>query len=300
MLIRRGFGRAEWRAALAVMAATAGVGYASGREFVLFFAQLGWASWIGVAFASLAFALLVGAVSRFARRTGSSSPWRRLGPRAGRAAAGLYALLMACTAAVMLRRAGEVGALSLPVRGAYGWGVALALMLAILANLDGQRVLPLLGLTTALLAAGFYAALAIDPRPPRVYLHGETVLALRGNVVAAILLAAGYAAMNGCVAAGAAARFSTGAMSPSRFAALSGGMLFALLACANAAIARGGDVLLAQAMPTVVLAARWGIAGFWLSALLSFLCAAGTLTAVLGALVKFCRQALKALTRGRK
>ena len=280
----------EWRAALAAMAATAGAGYASGRELVVFFAQLGWAAWIAVPFACLAFALMIGAVCRCARESGAAGLWRRLGPRAGRFAAWLHALLMAFIAAVMLESAGELGALALPVRGGWLWGAALALAAAGLMNLDGQRLLPWLGLATVLASAAFYAALAIDPRPVRVYLRGETALALRGNPWAAVLLGLAYAAMNACVAGGAVARFTTGRINPSRVAALSGGMLGALLASACAAIARGGDTLLAQAMPTVVLAARWGIAGFWLSVGVGFLCAATTLAAALGVLLDRLRE----------
>ena len=280
---------AEWRAALAVMAAVAGAGYASGRELVIFFAQTGWAAWPGIAFACLAFALLVGAIGRCAQRGGAANVWRQMGRRAGGAASAMHALLMAFTAAVMLQSAGEVGALALPVRGGYLWGAGLALLVAGLANVSGQRLLPWLGLTAALLGVGLYAGLAIDPRPVRVYLRGETVPALRGNLPAALLLALLYAAMNAAIAGDVAARFSTGTLRPPRLAMLCGAMLGALLLCGNAAIARGGDVLLAQALPTVILAARWGLAGFWLSALLAFLCAATTLAAALGALLSKAR-----------
>lgn len=274
---------ASLRPALAVLAAVAGAGYASGRELVVFFAQLGWAAWLGIPFACLVFALLLGAICRGARKAGAAGVWRLLGNRGGRVASALHALLMAFTAAVMLQSAGEVGALTLPVAYGWLWGAGLALVIAVFANLRGQRALPWLGLCTVLLAVGFYAGLALDPRPVRVYLRGETVPLLRGNVPAAILLAALYAAMNAGIAGGVAARFSEKA-DPATFAALSGGLLCALLLCANAAIVRGGDVLLTQAMPAVILAARWGIAGFWLCALLSFLCAATTLAAALGTL----------------
>ncbi len=281
---------AEARLALAVMAAVAGTGYASGREMVLFFAQLGRAAWVGIFVASALFGILAGVLCRWACRSTSDSVAgvirRQLGRGAGRAAELLHALLMSTIAAVMLSTAGEMGALALPVRHGCLWGAALAMMIALSVNLGGLRALPWLGLLTAALGAIFYAGLAIDLRPVRVYLREETALALRGSPWAAILLALLYASMNACLAGGVIVRFSSeDRLSPTRFAAQSGALLCALLLCANAAIARGGDPLLSQAMPVVILAARWGTAGFWLSAGFRFLCAAATLTAALGALL---------------
>lgn len=277
----------EARAALAAAAAVSGAGFASGRELVLFFAQLGWAGWIGMFVASAAFAALIGAVCGQARRIGADDLprlyWRRLGPAAGAVAGAMHGLLMAMIAVMMLANAGRIGALTLPLRYGFLWGASLSLMIALMVNLGRLRALPWMGLLAAALGAAIYAGLAVDPRPVRVYLRGETTLALRGNLPAALALALLYAALNGAVAGGAAARFSGGAR-PARTAALSGGLLCGMLLCAGAAIARGGERLLGQAMPTVILAARWGKAGFWLCAGFSFLCATATLSAAIASL----------------
>ena len=273
----------EARTALAAAAAVSGAGFASGRELVLFFAQLGWAGWIGIPVASAAFAALLGAVCRQARRLGTDSLprlyWRRLGPAAGAVAAAMHALLMAMISIMMIASAGRIGALTLPVKHGFLWGAALALMIALVVNLGRLRALPWMGLAAALLGAAFYLGLAVDPRPVRIWLRGETALALKGSLPAAMALALLYAALNAAVAGGAVARFSSGGVKPARAATISGAMVCAMLACANAAIARGGDRLLGQAMPTVILAARWGKAGFWLCAGFSFLCASATLSA---------------------
>lgn len=280
----RGWGRA----ALAILAAIAGTAFASGRELVLFFAQMGWAGWPGIAFAALTFGALVGLLCRAAvRYSADSFPAlcrRMLGPRANGLARGMYGLMLSVTAFVMLHGAGRLGALALPLRHAWLWGAAAALLIALLVNLARFRPLPWLGI--ALLAAGtaFYIALALDPRPVRVYRHGAVELALEGSLPAALLLGLLYAAMNIGIAAGVAARFARQAR-PWRVGLGSGLMLLGILAAYNGAVARGGRALLFQAMPTVVLAARWGVRGFWLCAGFGFLCRAATLAAALGGLM---------------
>lgn len=280
--------RAEARTALAAVAAVSGAGMASGREQVLFFAQLGWAGWIGILLAAALYAALLGAICGQARRLGADNLpglyWKRLGPAAGAVAAAMHAILMVMIAVMMLCSAARIGALTLPFRHGALWGAVLALSIALLVNLNGLRALPWMGLLAAALGAAFYLGLAVDPRPVRIWLRGETALALRGNLPAAVALAALYAALNAAVAGGAVARLSGGGAKPVRAAMLSGTLLCALLLCANAAILRGGDRLLGQAMPTVILAARWGKAGFWLCAGFSFFCASATLSAALGSL----------------
>lgn len=280
--------RGDARAAMAVVAAAAGTGYASGRELVLFFAQMGAAQWIGVAFAPVVFALLMALLCRGAGETGAEGfgPFcqRLMGRRMGAVAGWLHGLLLALTAVVMLCGAGETGALTLPVRHGWLWGAGVALFIALLMNLSRLRALPWLG--ALLLAAGvaFYGALSADSRPPRVWLNGAVQLSLEGSWAAAILLALAYGAMNAALAASVALRFGRGAR-PWRVGLLCGGSLMALLATACGAIARGGRALLGQAIPTVALAARWGLFGFWACAGFGYLCAVTTLAAALGGLI---------------
>ena len=284
--------RGETGTALAAVAAVGGTGYASGRELVLFFAQTGWAGWIGIAFASVVFGLLMALLCHWAGscQAGDYIDFcrRLMGRRAGSVAGWLYALLLAMTAAVILSGAGELGALTLPLAHGRFWGALLALGMALLLNLKQARALPALGLALLLTGALFYGALAFDAQPPRIPLRGSVQLSLEGSWPAAILLGLAYAAMKAPLAGGLALRFGGGAR-PARVGLLCGGMLGALLACANAAVARGGRLLLAQAMPTVLLSARWGAPGFWLCAGFGFLCAVSTLTAVLVGLIDLLR-----------
>ena len=62
-----------WRALGAVLAATAGTAFLSGRQLTLFFSQLGGMSWLAVGTASALFGLCCGALCRFARQTGGEN-----------------------------------------------------------------------------------------------------------------------------------------------------------------------------------------------------------------------------------
>lgn len=281
----------ESRAALAVMAAVAGTGYASGRELTLFFAQLGWASWVSVALSAVFFALMIWLSARCAEGAGEgfAAALRRPKPGAGRALNLLRALLLALTAAVMLLGAARLGALALPVARGALWGAGIALALALLINLGALRALPWLGMTALGAGAAFYAALAVDPRPVRTYLAADAELALEGSLPAAALLALLYAALNAAVAGFVVARFAGACPHRGWLGARCGALLALVLLCANAALERGGRALLGQALPVVLLAARWGLPGFWMCTAFGFLCIVCTLSAALGGLIDLLR-----------
>ena len=206
---------------------------------------------------------------------------RALGRGKARVAGLFHALLLGMAAAVAILNAGEVGALTLPLRQGFLWGMAFALMLAALLNLRGGRGMGAAGMALVAVAVLFYLGLALDPRPPRLYLRGEAVLTLAGNVPAMLFLALCHAALNACVAADAVCRRVDSAVKPRRLGLLcAAGMALPLL-CGCAALMRGGPLLLAHALPVVPLAARWGLIGFWLCAGFGGLCNVATLAAAL-------------------
>lgn len=280
--------RQRLRAAMAIMASVAGSGFASGRQVVVFFTQMGQAAWAGIAFAALVFGLLVGLTARIAARTDARSfpelCRRLLSRRGAKVACAMHALLLCAVTAAMLCAAGKAGALALPVSHAFAYGAALAFLTAIAVNAARRRALPLMGFVAVASGLLFYGMLAMDARPVRVYLQGDVQPVLLGNMPAALLSALVYGAMNAALCAGTAVRRGRGEGRPALLGAMCGLMLFALLACANAAMARGGRLLLAQALPTVILAARLGIAGFWYCVAFGWLCAVSTLSACLGGL----------------
>jgi len=165
-------------------------------------------------------------------------------------------------------------------------GALIAAALALPMALAADRTLPALGASSLAATLAFYGALAADSRPVRLYVRCVTVLSLEGSLRAALLLATLFAAMNGC-AAGWAIQART-AMRPAEAARLGLRVGLAMLCAVSLgclALERGGDALLAQAMPWTVLSARWGAAGFWTCAGVEFLCALSTLTAALCALI---------------
>ncbi|MBR2700173.1 MAG: hypothetical protein IKE76_16455, partial [Clostridia bacterium] len=183
--------RAEWRAALSVMAAVAGVGLSSGRGLVLFFAQMKDAAWAGV----LTACALFGAMVAFAAAQ-SGVCQARTGLE--RAAEALRLLFAALVSAFMLTKLGEVGALTLPVRHGYLFGAGFGLLSALIIGWTGAGW-PL-GLMVILGLSAFYVAAALDGRPARIHLIGETDFALAGSMTAALSLSAAYAAMNAAAA----------------------------------------------------------------------------------------------------
>lgn len=275
--------RAEWRAALALLAASAGLGLVSGRELVLFFGQTRGAAWAGVLAASALYGLLVGAALRQPPAVG----------RGGLEQTGetLRLLLAALASAFMLYRLGRVGELTLPMRHSYGFGIAFGLLAALALNRLPERAQAGLSLLIALSAGLFFAANAVDPRPAALRMSGAVEFALDGSYRAALMLAVPYAALNACAAMWRLRCMGSGpTLRPARLGLKSAALYAALLALALWALRRGGDAVMAQPMPWVVLSARWGLAGFWLCAGLQALCAAASLSAALGLLISRVRK----------
>lgn len=274
--------------ALAVVAAVAGAGFASGREVVFFFSQLGWAAWPGIVLASMLFALMIGLSLQIARKTGAKSFqgvfYQMLGQQGGQSIGLLYGLLMAFASAMMLKTCGELGAIALPVRHGYLLGMAMALFWAVAIGMNRMRLLPVLGTGALIWTVMFYTALFLDSREVYTHMRVETVLRLEGSLWAALVLALLHACLNASVAVGTVLRFSDGKIRPWRTAAIAGCMILVCLVCAHAAIKRGGEKLYAQSLPTVILAARWGIGGFWMSALYMYVMSVCTLSACIGSL----------------
>ena len=267
--------KAEWRAALSAMAAISGVGLASGRELVLFFAQMKGAAWAGV----LAACALLGGMAALIAARGEAC---RARGGAERVAEVLRLSFAALASAFMLTRLGELGALTLPVRHGYLFGAGFGLLVALAASWTGIGW-PL-GLMMTVALSGFYAANALDARPARIRLTGETTFALADSLPAALMLATAYAAMNACAAAWSLRRVRQGAVRPAALGMKAAALLAVVLVPGCAALLRAGDDVLIQPMPWVVLSARWGLAGFWLCAGIGALCAASTLSAALGLL----------------
>ena len=276
--------RQEWRGVFSVMAAIAGTGLIPGRALALFFGQFKSAMWAGMIVAAAWFGAIVALLLRYRSRCREALQSGESASGVGRVAMLLGEVFSALIISMMLARAGEIGALTLPVRHGYAWGAALALTLALATGVLRDEAQPAFGAAVLLGTMLFYAALAMDTRPVRLRIMSQTELRLAGNARVAALFGALFASMNGC-AAMLGGRTPAGAARPIRMGERCGAALMAVLVLGGLALRRGGDALLALAMPWAALSARWGLAGFWLCAALEYLCAVSTLSAMLNGIL---------------
>ena len=281
--------RRENSTAFAVVAAIVGAGFASGREISTFFTCTGWASWLGILCASSLLGLLTAVLAALAQRDNVFSfpgLYRSvMGRECGDAIEFLHGTTMVVTASVMLSAAGELGALAINLHCAYALSLLLSLITGILLSRNHFSLLRTIAAILVPLISIYYTCLALDPTPvPRQFLAFEDSFGLSGNVVAACLLAALYAALNTAMSGGVLTSLAHGGIRPRRLGLKIGLLLLALLVPANAALLRAGTSVRRMALPSVVLAARWGKAGFYLSAFVTWLSVVTTLAASLGSL----------------
>lgn len=272
--------RSEWRAAAAVCAALVGAGFVSGREIETFFSRLGVGSWVGVAAACAGLGFLTCALAALARRTGANTLPDLFGRLSGRrcrtAMRLLYGLLALVTASAMIAAGGELGALALDLRHARLIGAAAVLLIGAWLAAAGIPALGRLGLVMALAVAGLYAALAAG-------LDGEAAFSGEG-LAAAIPMGLLYAALNGALAGGVMIAAAREDVRPARMGAAVALVMLAMLLPANAALLQCEERLRRAALPTVAMASRWGLAGYYILIALMLPAVASTLAAMLEAL----------------
>ncbi len=271
---------ADWQAALAVCAAIIGAGFASGREIVSFFSCFGSASWLGIAAASAGIGGLIYVIMRLAQRTGAGTFPGLYGALMGQSCEDalhmLHGLLCLLTASAMLAAGGELGALSFPVRHSRALGFLLTLLAALASTASGFRMLPAMGALLAPLSAVYFIAMASGaPYSPPLSAQ---------NLPAALPTGLLYAAFNSALAGGTICMAGRHEASPARTAVLTGGILFLLLSSANLAMLKAGAAILSMELPSVALAARWGVCGFYSSILILWLAVLTTLCAMLHSL----------------
>lgn len=279
----------ELVAACAVNAAVAGAAFSSGREVASFFAVTGWASWIAVAVAAGLFGVLMGMLCHFAIDTGARNLpgiyYKKLDARCGDAMAVVHALLMLMMGAVALSTAGELGMLAMDGGQPHLISAGLALAVALLLTYRGMRPLATLGVVITPAFMLFFLALALDPRPTRAGAYlSETTFDMRGNVPVAIVLGALFAFLKAAMVGGVAAARSQG-LRAVRFGLACGGILAIMAALLNGALQRGGRDLWGLNLPAVVLAARWGVFGYYVCVYVMWVGCAAVLACALGSIM---------------
>ena len=255
----------------------------------MFFSQTGQASWIGIVSASVLFGLLCAGACLLAKKTGaqrfSSACMRLFGVHAGRLIGCLHGLLIVVVGIVMLRRAGHMAALIFSVRHACMMGMLFSAAAALLLNVGKGRPFSAFSVISIVFCCIFHAALALDPEPVCFYQQFETTAELYGSVSAALTLAGIYAALCALIAVDAVMSRAERIRRSDVFALRCSAVMLAVLLTGNAAMLRGGEKLLSMALPTVVLAARWGVFGYFTCVFSMFLSAIGTLSVCLGVLI---------------
>ncbi len=274
---------AALRSALAIVAAIVGAGFASGREVMTFFSEMGAASWLGVGVACALVGGITAMLAQLGARTEAKSFPGLFGALMGQACEDAmhmsHGLLMTILASVMLAAGGELGALTLPVGGARYIGMGFTLACGLWAARGGM--LARLGGAVFPLILAFFAALAADGRPVDASVYAQRAYEIQASAPLALLLGAVYAALNLSLAGGVVLLNRAEPKKVGLYTAL---LLAALLIPANAALLRHREELQFVAMPSVILAARWGTAGFYLCALCMELAVVSTMAASIASL----------------
>lgn len=257
----------EIQSSLASAAAALGLHYASGRAPAAFYAQMGRASWLGVALSALLFGLLSGAICGLARRTGSRNICRlfhRVPFGTGRLIGALYGMLLFSAGCMLLGEAAHAGALMLPCAYAETIAAAFAALCALALAFSASDALLSAGSALALMLLAFEWALLCAARAPQLPApYFEVDLKLQGNAPAAIAFALLHACAGICLSAGMIVRFTDGGARPVRRGLLSGAAMLALLSAGNAALQAGGERSIALQLPFAAISSRWGGAGFY-------------------------------------
>ncbi len=271
------------QAAVTLVAAVVGAGFASGREVMRFFSIFGAWSWAGCALAAFLLAAISAWAAILARRLGAHDLVtlcrRALGNRGGNIAAWVHGALIVITAGAMIAAMGELAALSLPIYPAYQVGVVFAVVVGVFFAGRGVRSIAAIGwwlLPTCLL---LYVLLIVQPPSESAYAWTWTP----PRPWHALPLAFAYASMNAALGSGVLCELGEGQSDRGtlRACALAGLLLFLLLLGANAALVRYAGELGDAAMPIVMLARPLGAVGYWLCIAVLSLAVMTTLVAML-------------------
>lgn len=282
-------GNCEWNIAAVAVAVSLGTDFISGRALAAFYAQMGKASWLGIAAAALLFGSIAGFFAYLARRQGAHGMLELLqrmpGGRMGWLPEALYAAILISTGCMMVASAGHIGALTLPVRNGALLAGALCILLSGAIVLSGTLAVQLLCRLFLLCTGVFLAALLLFGRTDDGLMKWAVDLRLRGSFGTALAFGALHASVGACVSSGAIMRLIDGKTRPVRLGACAALLQLMLLGLGNGALRIRSDEALVLKLPFVALASRWGNGGFWCSALLMFLAAVITFSGILLALI---------------
>lgn len=264
----------ETAAAWTMVGAVIGAGFASGREIASFFSRWGWWSLAAIAAA-------VGILIRICRdameRPCPPLSWREKWPE--KLWQGMFLALLIVTGGAMTAAAGEIAALTLPIRGAYWLGMLVSLVLAqILCEKTTTGLTRISQALTACLILIMMMGLFLPP------MRGVALKGTQGWQALPQSLWHGlcYGGFNGALAVPVLTQMRTHMQHEQHRRAvwLGCGILAALLLLGNAVMLRH-PALMGEVLPMIRLLERFGRTGYMMGALALWLSAMSTLMACL-------------------
>ncbi len=263
--------------ALTLLAGIVGAGFASGREIVRFFSSHGAAAAAAVVSAAAAllfFFLRLCAKMEKENADGVFSLCRaRFGKRLGTLCGALFFLLSAVTAGAMLAACAELCALVLPLRHAYGIGMAASLFLGLFLARRGAKGLALAGAALLCLLPLLLLRLLFLPAGEACFLPAMTP----DLPVRAVADGVSYAALNAALLLGAQpVLLSVPARTRKRGVMIFSALFTVLLSLSCAVCLRHAQAIALHPMPFVYLSRRLG-GGYVLVAVCMYAAALSTL-----------------------
>lgn len=245
-----------------LVGAVVGAGLASGREIASFFSKYGGWSFVGIGTAVCVMICLADTELPLSWR----GRWPHLLWRT------LLALLLIATGGAMLSGAGEVAAMTVPIVGASGWGMAGTLFLAWLLS---SRTISGLAWVSRLLMVVLAVLIVLGLRLPPM----KAAAVERVNIPEAIFRAAAYGGFNAALQMPLLQQREDLSVVKKRHAVMgAGGVTVLLLLLGNGVLLRH-PALLGKPMPFISMVSHLGKPGFWLGAACLYLAILSTLTA---------------------
>ena len=256
-------------AVFGIIGAMIGAGFASGREIMSFFSRYGAWSWPLILWNVGWTAGMMGLLLRFSDENECFMT--------GRAGCIWLTALLSFAAGGMTAAAGELTALTAPVRYARPLGGVAALVFCLLMS---RRALKASAILARLLIPGLLIALISCLRVPA---SGAAQTARIAQLPGAFLRAAGYAGLNVTLSLGVLLDAGRGKSigQKRKMIILSGIALLAAAGLCNAALTPHSGAMGRAALPTVLLLRSYGKTGYYLSAAVLYLAVISTLIAAL-------------------
>lgn len=247
-----------------LVGAVVGAGLASGREIASFFTQYGTWSYLGI---GLAVSMLV-----FLGNTSVPVSWKKRWPES--LWKGLLSLLLVATGGAMLSGAGEIFALTLPIRSAHMLGMAVTLVIAwFLARKTTAGLAWISRILLVVLVMMITWGLFLPPQ------RATSITA--DNGIQSTFSGLTYGGFNAALQV-SILEISTHTERTHRNAAVhKAGMLIMLLLLLGNAVLLRHPALLDEAVPFLRMLSAYGYLGYYLGATCLFLAILSTLTACL-------------------